>query len=111
MAEGWSVLTTWWQTNFTVPSDWNNDNIVLNFDAVDQEATVFLNVSKSSAISPDTEVQGHNVTFHRGGYIRFAIDVTQYVNRNGQNELLVFVHDPTNAPGYVSPSASFARKS
>jgi hypothetical protein len=42
-----SVMTTWWQTSFTVPSDWAGQNVILNFGAVDYEATVFINVSGS----------------------------------------------------------------
>ncbi|RSH92901.1 hypothetical protein EHS25_008347 [Saitozyma podzolica] len=89
LAPNGTVLTTWWQTTFTVPSDWNGDNVIINFGAVDYESTVFIN--------------GHNATFHRGGYTRFYADITPYLNANGTNELLVFVHDPTDNGEYVIP--------
>ncbi|TKA66307.1 hypothetical protein B0A55_10055 [Friedmanniomyces simplex] len=57
--------------------------------AVDYEATVFVN--------------GQNATFHRGGYFAFTVDITDYLHVNDTNELLVFVHDPTDSDSYVFP--------
>ncbi|KAL1624263.1 hypothetical protein SLS56_007965 [Neofusicoccum ribis] len=84
-----NVSSMWFATTFTVPSEWANQQVLLNFEAVDYEATVFIN--------------GRQAAFHRGGYWRFTVDATQYVNRNGTNELLVYVFDPTDAPGYEIP--------
>jgi beta-galactosidase/beta-glucuronidase len=56
--------------------------VLLNFGAVDYEATVFVN--------------GENAGFHRGGYFEFSVDVTRYLNTNGTNELIVHVYDPTD---------------
>ncbi|KAK4989969.1 hypothetical protein LTR50_002880 [Elasticomyces elasticus] len=81
-------IYSWFSTSFTVPSNWTGSNVLLNFGAIDYEATVFVN--------------GHNATFHRGGYFAFTVDVTSYLN-NGANELLVFVHDPTDEDPYVIP--------
>ena len=47
--------------------------MLLNFAAVDYEATVFVNGKKAG--------------FHRGGYFAFTVDVTDYLNRRGENEL------------------------
>lgn len=72
MAE--NVMYMWFATNFKVPSDWDKDNhVVLIFEAVDYEATVFVN--------------GHKVGFHRGGYFRFTIDVTEHIKFGESNEL------------------------
>jgi hypothetical protein len=51
-------------------------------------------------------LQGHNATFHRGGYFRFSVDVSQYVKRGETNELVVFVYDPTDSEGDI-PRRSF----
>ncbi|KAK6405859.1 hypothetical protein LTR81_019418 [Elasticomyces elasticus] len=83
------MLYSWLATSFNLPSTWKTERVLLNFAAVDYEATVFVN--------------GYNVTFHRGGYFAFAVDVTHYLKSNGTNELLVFVHDPTDSDGYVIP--------
>ncbi|KAK3639310.1 hypothetical protein LTR22_017511 [Elasticomyces elasticus] len=87
--QGEYTIYSWFATSFDVPSTWTGDRVLLNFAAVDYEATVFVN--------------GRNATFHRGGYFAFTVDVTDYLNGNGQNELLVFVHDPTDSDPYVIP--------
>lgn len=69
-------IYSWYRTEFKVPKKWTGDRVLLNFGAVDYEATVFVN--------------GHNVTFHRGGYSAFAVDVTDYLaGKHKHNELYV----------------------
>ncbi|KAL1641987.1 hypothetical protein SLS61_009870 [Didymella pomorum] len=83
-------LYSWFQTSFDVPSAWPTGNrVLLNFGAVDYEATVFVN--------------GKEVGFHRGGYFEFTFDVTDYLSTNGTNELLVHVFDPTDTDNYQIP--------
>ncbi|KAJ5773496.1 hypothetical protein N7457_008392 [Penicillium paradoxum] len=84
-----SALYSWFSTSFEVASSWKGEQVVVNFGAVDYEATVFVN--------------GKQAGFHRGGFSRFAVDVTKYLKFNQQNELLVFVHDPTDSGDYVIP--------
>lgn len=45
MAENGTVPYSWFQTSFNVPNSWSGDNVIINFGAVDNEATVFVNVS------------------------------------------------------------------
>ena len=87
--QGNFTLYSWFSNSFKVPSDWNGQQILLNFGAVDYEATVFVN--------------GKQAGFNRGGYFHFTLDVTQFVKPGEQNELLVFVHDPTDSGDYVIP--------
>lgn len=68
-----STVYSWLSTNFTVPNDWDGDSVLLNFGAVDNEATVFVN--------------GQEAAFHRGGYFEFTVDVTEYINFDAANEL------------------------
>lgn len=76
-------IWSWYQTSFEVPSSWpSGNNVILNFGAVDYEATIFVN--------------GRKAGFHRGGYFEFSVDVTPHLNSNGTNELLVYVYDPTD---------------
>jgi beta-galactosidase/beta-glucuronidase len=71
-------IYSWYRTTFKVPRKWSGDQVLLNFGAVDYEATVFVN--------------GHNVSFHRGGYSAFAVDVTDYLaSKRKHNELYVHV--------------------
>jgi len=67
------TLYSWFSNSFKVPLNWENQKILLNFDAVDYEATVFVNGKKAG--------------FHRGGYFRFALDITQHVKIGQENEL------------------------
>ena len=61
----------WFATTFTVPDGWA-DEVLLNFEAVDNQATVYVNQEKV----------GTNV----GGYWRFTMNVTE-VLKDGENEL------------------------
>ncbi|OQD81321.1 hypothetical protein PENANT_c028G05777 [Penicillium antarcticum] len=83
------ALYSWFSTSFEISSSWKGEKVLLNFGAVDYEATVFVN--------------GKQAGFHRGGYFRFELDVTEYLVFDKQNELLVFVHDPTDDGDYVIP--------
>ncbi|KAJ5236507.1 Glycoside hydrolase family 2 N-terminal [Penicillium chrysogenum] len=83
------ALYSWFSTSFEVSPSWKGEQVLLNFGAVDYEATVFIN--------------GQNAGFNRGGYFRFVVDVTQYLKFDQPNELLVFVHDPTDDGDYVIP--------
>ncbi|KFY62632.1 hypothetical protein V496_04490 [Pseudogymnoascus sp. VKM F-4515 (FW-2607)] len=86
---GSNTLYSWFSTSFNVPSSWSGQQLLLNFGAVDYEATIFVN--------------GQEAGFNRGGYARFTVDVTKFVSHDGENELLVFVHDPTDSDGVVIP--------
>ncbi|KAG2413176.1 hypothetical protein HFD88_002365 [Aspergillus terreus] len=87
--QGKGMYYSWFRTNFTVPRSWTNQSVLLNFGAVDYEATVFIN--------------GKQAGFHRGGYFHFAVDAAEYVKFGADNELLVFVHDPTDTGDAVIP--------
>ncbi|MBQ6179404.1 MAG: beta-galactosidase [Bacteroidales bacterium] len=71
----------WYSTSFSVPSNWKGKRLILNFDAVDWKADVFVNEIK--------------VGSHTGGYTRFSLDVTPYV-KNGSNSLVVRVEDASD---------------
>jgi hypothetical protein len=71
----------WYRRHFTLPQKWHKQNILLHFGAVDWEAEVFLN--------------GQRVGIHRGGYDAFSFDITEYLTREGKQELVVYVIDPT----------------
>ncbi len=75
----------WYRRTFTVPADWRDDKIRLHFGAVDWEAIVYIN--------------GTAVGTHRGGYDAFSFDITDFVLRTGNNEIVVQVYDPGNDEG------------
>ena len=71
----------WYRTTFKVPSAWKGRRLMLNFEAVDWQADVFVN-----------DIQ---VGRHTGGYTHFAFDVTPYL-KSGDNKLEVRVLDATD---------------
>ncbi|KAH7101796.1 glycoside hydrolase family 2 protein [Auriculariales sp. MPI-PUGE-AT-0066] len=76
------LQNVWYRTQFEVPKDFD-EGVVLHFAAVDYRATVYLN--------------GKKVGNHVGGYDKFHFDVSNNVKKNGTNELIVFVNDPTDS--------------
>ncbi len=71
----------WYRRTFDYPQLPLGKRLLLHFDAVDWQTTVWIN--------------GHTVGQHSGGYNRFSFDVTDFV-RPGENELVVAVWDPTD---------------
>ena len=70
---------SWYRRMFTVPSAWSGKRIILHLDAVDWQATVYVN--------------GQKVGTHKGGYDPFSYDITSFLN-SGTNELIVHVYSP-----------------
>jgi len=71
----------WYRRHFEVPAAWKGQRIWLRFQAVDWEATVWLN--------------GRKLGSHRGMSDPFGFDITDAL-RPGHNELIVRVWDPTD---------------
>jgi hypothetical protein len=75
---------SWYRRTFTVPSNWSGKHVILHLDAVDWQATVYVN--------------GQQVGLHKGGYDPFSYDITSYLN-GGTNELIVNVYSPEDNGG------------
>lgn len=71
----------WYKREFTVPSKWKNQRVLLHFGAVDWKADVWVNDTK--------------VGQHKGGYTPFSFDVTPALV-SGNNTVVVKVWDPTD---------------
>lgn len=71
----------WYKRSFEVPAAWKGKQVILHFDAVDHNATVFVNGKKAGT--------------HAGGYDSFSFDITPFL-KNGSNELIVAAHDPND---------------
>ena len=72
----------WYARSFTLPEDAQFAKAILDFTAVDHEATIWLNGSKV----------GHHV----GGYSRFNYEVSELLRPGEENYLVVRVFDPKN---------------
>ena len=76
------VRHVWYRRSFEIPANWHDKRVLLNFGAVDWEATVWVN--------------GHELGTHQGGYDAFSIDVTDALKPAGPQQLVVRVYDPTS---------------
>ena len=74
-------VNLWYSRSFTVPKEWKNKNVLLNFGAVDRISTVFVN--------------GKKVGTHTGGYNSFTFDITGFL-KQGENVLVVGAYDPND---------------
>jgi len=72
----------WYRRTFEVPAEWAGQHILLHFGAADWETTVWVN--------------GHEATHHRGGYDPFSIETTDLLRKNGPQEIVVCVWDPSD---------------
>ncbi len=89
----------WYRRQFKVPADFPASNRVwLRFGAVDWRADVWLN--------------GRKVAEHEGGYTPFEADISEVVDRSGDNVLVVRAYDPTDPAlptgkqvGWYTPSS------
>lgn len=69
----------WLRRNFRIPADWEQKRVLLHFEAVAGDCVVMVN--------------GKEVCRNFDTHLPFEADVTEFVNRNGENELLVGVRD------------------
>lgn len=71
----------WYERSFELQPDWLQQQVLLQFGAVDWKAEIWVNGSFAGG--------------HRGGYDPFTIDITELL-RVGENSLTVKVLDPTD---------------
>jgi beta-galactosidase/beta-glucuronidase len=72
----------WYRRSFEVPGSWRNRRVILNFEAVDWAAAVWVN--------------GAFVGSHKGAYDRFSFDITTYLSSSNPQTLVVAVDDPSS---------------
>ncbi len=72
----------WYRRTFSLPRVWRGKDILLHFGAVDWQTEVWIN--------------GIKVGGHKGGYSPFSINVTPFLNKKGEQEIIVKVWDPSD---------------
>ena len=72
----------WYTRKFTVPQSWSKEQVLLHFGAVDWKTDVWINDIK--------------VGSHTGGFTPFSFNITDALNRKGDNIITVKVWDPTD---------------
>ena len=70
----------WYRRTFEVPATWANKRILLHFEAVDWDTTVW--------------VDSQQVGTHRGGYDPFTFDITDALKDTGPQQIVLSVWDP-----------------
>ena len=73
-----------YRRTFTLPADWGKRRVLLHFGAVDWQAHI--------------KVNGRVIGAHTGGYAPFEFNITDAL-KEGENELVVSVTDPTDTGG------------
>ncbi|MFA6127645.1 MAG: PA14 domain-containing protein [Bacteroidales bacterium] len=71
----------WYQRTLDVPAHLRSKRILLNFEAIDWEARIF--------------IDGEEVGMHRGGYDPFTVDITSHVKPGIKHKLTISAWDPT----------------
>jgi hypothetical protein len=71
----------WCRRTFKAPDLKDGKRLLLHFGAADWETKIYVN--------------GKLVGEHRGGYDSFSFDITDFLNAEGDNELVVVIYDPT----------------
>ncbi len=78
------VLAVWYRRSVEVPRAWAGRDVVLHFQAVDHDATVWVN--------------GIEVARHRGGFTPFSCDLRGVVEPGGVAEIVVRARDDWRPP-------------
>lgn len=87
----------WYERELQLPADLNGKRVMLNFQAVDYTAKVWVNGSYAGG--------------HQGGYAAFSLDITDYVNTDtaASNRLVVKVEDSQSCTQPRASSAGWMR--
>lgn len=72
----------WYRKKFSIPNEWKGKKILINFEAVDHDANIWIN--------------GIFVGSHQGGFDRFSFDITPFLNGSESQTIVVSVKDGTN---------------
>ena len=72
----------WYEREFSIPSSWKGQNVLLHFGAVDWQTDVWVN--------------GEYVGQHKGGFDPFTFDITSNLRKSGNQTLRVKVYDATD---------------
>lgn len=74
----------WYRRRVEIPAAWFQQRVLLHFQAVDHDATVWVN--------------GIEVGRHRGGFTPFSLDITDAIADARTFSLVVRARDPRNGP-------------
>ncbi|MBQ3075776.1 MAG: beta-galactosidase, partial [Clostridia bacterium] len=90
------INAVWYKRNFELTAEELAGRVILHFGAVDYEATVYVN--------------GKEVGKHRGGYVSFSFDITEYATV-GTNVVTLYAEDDSRDRLIPSGKQSFKYES
>jgi beta-galactosidase len=85
--------TGWYRKTFTIPASQKGKRVIIQFDGVYMNATVFVN--------------GHNIGNHPYGYTSFWFDTTDKINYGGENMIAVEVKNEGQNSRWYSGSGIY----
>jgi hypothetical protein len=85
----------WYQRTLKIPAHLRSTRIMLNFEAIDWEAHIF--------------IDGEEVGMHQGGYDPFTVDITPHVRPGVEHKLMISAWDPTTE-GYQPVGKQFTKQ-
>ena len=85
--------TGWYRRHFTVPQEWQGQEIILDFSGVYMNCDVYLN--------------GEKLAYHPYGYTSFAIDLTSHLLAGEENVIAVRVDHSVPSSRWYSGSGIF----
>lgn len=77
------MSAVWYKKQFTLPSNWAEQRILLHFGAVDYRAFIYVNEKLAGT--------------HQGGYSSFTLDITAYIEGE-KNSIVVCAEDDVRSP-------------
>lgn len=89
----------WYHRTFNIPDDWQDKRVLLHFGAVDWKCKIWIN----------KELIGE----HAGGYYPFSFDITEHIDFDQENVILIRVYDPSekgkqpSGKQWIKPSIVF----
>jgi len=85
--------TGWYRKQFTIPADQKGKRIIIQFDGIYMNPTIFIN--------------GHNLGQHPYGYTSFWFDLTDHINFGGKNVIAVEVKNEGQNSRWYSGSGIY----
>lgn len=77
------MYSVWYRRTVEITDEQLSGRVIINFGAVDYEAILYVNGKKAG--------------YHKGGYISFSFDITEYLNA-GKNVITLNAKDDTKNP-------------
>jgi hypothetical protein len=106
ISESFFYSNFWYRNEFTLPADFSDDNIFLNFDGINWKANVFLNGQKAGTVDGGFMRGKFNITgLLTIGKNVLAVEIVKNLHQGAVKEATAFSHDQNGGiPGADNPT-------